>query len=418
MANDIARRLAIYWVLFSLLLCGGAEARLPEYEEPIRAVYLIRHGEYDQEDERDPDVGRALVGLGYAQARLIAARLVETGTVFTSIQASTMTRARQTGEVVAACFPGLELALHRDIRECTPTTRRQDIMAREDPAEVAACEANLAAAWDRIFRHAGGTDAHDIVVCHGNVIRWFVTRALEVDNEAWLGMSIANCSLTVIQVKPDGSCKLVAYADAGHIPPGMQTYPGTTVEDDHEWWNLNLPHEFAVADVTMTLRYYPDGWPGSNYTATIEGDGQANVLGVLVDTHRDPDSGRFIHHPGQGADRLPVNETTRIEASDVENLLTAFITHDFINMPDSYGEGPNLTITNGVARVGLSMIIDAPSTSVTLQTGKYSKTVTAVSRPPHRFKSLVESFKETLGGICPVEPVYTFNNGHSCPKQM
>ncbi len=243
MANDIARRLAIYWVLFSLLLCGGAEARLPEYEEPIRAVYLIRHGEYDQEDERDPDVGRALVGLGYAQARLIAARLVETGTVFTSIQASTMTRARQTGEVVAACFPGLELALHRDIRECTPTTRRQDIMAREDPAEVAACEANLAAAWDRIFRHAGGTDAHDIVVCHGNVIRWFVTRALEVDNEAWLGMSIANCSLTVIQVKPDGSCKLVAFADAGHIPPDMQTYPGTSVAGDHEIWNHHLPVE-------------------------------------------------------------------------------------------------------------------------------------------------------------------------------
>ncbi|MBU0741978.1 histidine phosphatase family protein [bacterium] len=224
-------------MLLSLLPCGPAGARLPEYDEPIRAVYLIRHGEYDQDDERDPDVGRGLVGLGFAQARLVADRLEAMGVTFTSLQASTMTRARETGEVIATRFPGLALDLHRDIRECTPTTRRLDIMEREDPLEVAACEDSLAVAWGRIFAPAGDVDAHDIVVCHGNVIRWFVTRALAVDTEAWLGMSIANCSLTVIQVKRDGSCKLVAFADAGHIPPRMQTYPGTTAEnaDSPDW---------------------------------------------------------------------------------------------------------------------------------------------------------------------------------------
>jgi len=224
-------------LLAAVVLSGTADARVPVYEEPIRNVYLIRHGEYDQEDERDPDVGRGLVGLGIAQARLVAGRLVGDGTAFTSLQASTMTRARETAKVIAARFPELELVLHRDIRECTPATRRADIMAREAPDEIAACEANLAAAWARIFRPAGDADAHDIVVCHGNVIRWFVTRALEVDTEAWLGMSIANCSLTVIQVKPDGSCKVVAFADAGHLPAHMRTYPGTPLEnaDGLDW---------------------------------------------------------------------------------------------------------------------------------------------------------------------------------------
>ena len=238
MTNHIAGQLErIGWLcalgvmLLSLLPWSPANARLPEYDEPIRNVYLIRHGEYDQDDERDPDVGRGLVGLGYAQARLIADRLATTGETFTSLEASTMTRARETAEVIAARLPDLDLALYRDIRECTPTTRRLDIMEREDPLEVAACEDSLAVAWNRIFTPADDADAHDIVICHGNVIRWFVTRALDVDTEAWLGMSIANCSLTVIQVKPDGSCKLVAYADAGHIPPRMQTYPGTTVEN-------------------------------------------------------------------------------------------------------------------------------------------------------------------------------------------
>jgi hypothetical protein len=37
-------------------------------------------------------------------------------------------------------------------------------------------------------------------------------------------MTIANCSLTVIQVKPDGSMRLVSYDDVGHIPPAQQTY--------------------------------------------------------------------------------------------------------------------------------------------------------------------------------------------------
>jgi len=212
-----------------------ATARFPTYEEPIRHLYLIRHGEYDQDDERDPDVGRHLLGLGHAQARLVADRLAAMNIEFTSIQASTMSRARETGEIVATRFPALELTLHRDIRECLPTTRRLDIMADESPEDVAECEANLNAAWDRLFTPAVGVDAHDIVLCHGNVIRWFVTRALAVDTEAWLGMSIANCSLTVIQVKPDGSCKLVSYGDMGHIPPHMQTYPGTSVENADNW---------------------------------------------------------------------------------------------------------------------------------------------------------------------------------------
>ena len=50
---------------------------------------------------------------------------------------------------------------------------------------------------------------------------------LEVDTEAWLQMSIANCSITVVQVRTDGSMKLIAFADSGHIPYSMTTYPGT-----------------------------------------------------------------------------------------------------------------------------------------------------------------------------------------------
>jgi len=216
-------------VLLTLLVAVPAVAVLPDYDESVRTIILIRHGEYEHDEDCDEDEGCGLVTLGRQQARLVGDRLKAMPIVFTSIQASAMTRARQTGEIIAERFPDLELVIQRDIRECTPATRRQDIMAELEPGEAAACETNLEAAWQRIFVPATGKNEYDIVVCHGNVIRWFATRVLEVDPLAWLGMSIANCSLTVVQVRADGSKKLVAFADSGHIPYSMTTYPGVEV---------------------------------------------------------------------------------------------------------------------------------------------------------------------------------------------
>jgi len=220
-------RLILMCVLFLLLASVPAGAVLPDRDEPVRTVFLIRHGEYEHDEDCDEDTGCGLVALGRQQARLTADRLKAMPIVFTSIQASEMTRARQTGEIILEAFPDLELVLHRDIRECTPSTWREDIMTDMEPGEAEECEANLEAAWARIFVPAVGANEYDIVVCHGNVIRWFVTRVLKVDPLAWLQMSIANCSLTVVQVRSDGSVKLIAFADSGHIPYSMTTYPGT-----------------------------------------------------------------------------------------------------------------------------------------------------------------------------------------------
>ena len=220
------RRTTFILVLLSLLLAVPVFAVLPDRDEPVRTIILIRHGEYEHDEDCDEDVGCGLVVLGRQQARLAGDRLKAMPIAFTSIQASAMTRARQTGEIIAERFPGLDLVLERDIRECTPSTRREDIMADLKQGEAAECEANLEAAWQRIFVPASDANEYDIVVCHGNVIRWFATKVLEVDPLAWLGMSVANCSLTVVQVRADGSKKLIAFADSGHIPYSMTTYPG------------------------------------------------------------------------------------------------------------------------------------------------------------------------------------------------
>ena len=211
---------------------AGWSADEAKKSDGVRTIYLIRHGEYDSDDESDPTVGKALVPLGVAQARLVGARLRGMPVTFTSLHSSTMTRARQTAVVIGEEFPDLQLQSSALISECTPPTRRKDIMEGETPEDLDACTRQLEKAYPIFFAPSPDADRHDIVVCHGNVIRYFVTRALGIDTEAWLGMSIANCSLTVITVEADGLMKLLSYSDSGHIPPNLttRTAPGRPVD--------------------------------------------------------------------------------------------------------------------------------------------------------------------------------------------
>jgi serine/threonine-protein phosphatase PGAM5 len=192
----------------------------------IRTLYLVRHGDYDSEDKRDDMIGKALVPLGREQAQLVAQRLAALPLRFDALYASPMTRARQTAEIVHAALPALAAQSAPEIAECTPPTRRMDIMRDLAPGEAETCQERLDAAYAHFVQPAGDADRNEILVCHGNVIRYFVCRALGVDPTAWLGMTIANCSLTVLQVKPDGSARLVSFDDVGHIPVDKQTYTG------------------------------------------------------------------------------------------------------------------------------------------------------------------------------------------------
>jgi serine/threonine-protein phosphatase PGAM5 len=214
-------------IVFAIVLAGVLAAHLPsawaDEKGGVHTLYLVRHGYYDWEEDADPDVGKALVPLGVAQARLTAARLRAMPVDFTALFSSTMTRARQTAFVIHKDFPDLEHQQTRILRECTPTTWREDVMAEVEPGEVEACEAQLEKAFAEFFTPSPDADRHDSVVCHGNVIRYLVTRALNVEPKAWLGMSVGNCSITVIRIRADGAIKVLGVGDVGHIPPNLQT---------------------------------------------------------------------------------------------------------------------------------------------------------------------------------------------------
>jgi serine/threonine-protein phosphatase PGAM5 len=213
----------ISFFFLSSAFCQNFESN----KKGTRTIYLVRHGDYNQTDEQDEFIGNELTPLGIAQARLLASRFKAMPVQFTSLTSSTMTRARQTAMILNQEFPMVQLKQDELICECTPPSWRKDVMAGVDTTEKEKCVENLEKAFKEFFVPSPDeNDRNDIVVCHGNVIRYFVTKVLKVDPMSWLQMSITNCSLTIIRIMPDGIMKLDTFSDYGHIPENMRTFTG------------------------------------------------------------------------------------------------------------------------------------------------------------------------------------------------
>ena len=208
--------------LLLFLLFGPAHAAEPPLPA-ARTIVLVRHGNYVDDADADPRLGPHLSPIGVAQAHLAGARLAGMPTRFDALYASPLQRARDTAAVVAEDFPGRHFEVVDDLAECTPPTRRAEIMAQEKPENLASCQAQLERVFARFFHPAAGHEETDLLVCHGNVIRYLVTRALGVDTKAWLEMSPGHASITRIRVEADGRFKVISVGDVGHLPPNLLT---------------------------------------------------------------------------------------------------------------------------------------------------------------------------------------------------
>lgn len=221
----ILKFIIYFFMLFTSIITSEVLAQSDS--KGIRTIYLIRHGDYAPQDDSIPDSLNVLTSLGIAQARLVSTRLKSMNINFNSLISSTMTRAKQTSQVIINDFSEIIFEQSDLIRECTPPTWREDIMAETNTLEVEECVNNLEQAFQKYFIPSPDIkDRNDIIVCHGNVIRYFVTKILKVDTMSWLQMSISNCSLTIIRILPDGNMKLDAFSDYGHIPENMRTFTG------------------------------------------------------------------------------------------------------------------------------------------------------------------------------------------------
>lgn len=207
----------LWW--FLVATAHAADAPPPA----ARIIVLVRHGNYVDDPSADARLGPALSPIGVAQAHLAGARLAAMPLRFDALYTSPMQRAHDTAAVIGMAFPGRRFVVVDDLAECTPPTRRTEVTKDETRADMAACKARLDRVFDTYFKPAAGGERTELFVCHGNVIRYLVTRALGVDTTAWLEMSVGHASITTIRVEADGRFKVIGVGDVGHIPPNLRT---------------------------------------------------------------------------------------------------------------------------------------------------------------------------------------------------
>jgi len=180
-----------------------------------RKVYLVRHGEYDWNDQPAPTKG--LTTLGREQAQLTAQRLssVPAGAVYSS----DLARAIETAELICSALGNVPYEQDRELRECLLPS---PAVSLKWPAErLEEGERQAESAFVKYVRPSD-TDTRDIIVSHGNMIRYVTARVLGVSS-SWCRMRTLNCGITEIDVESDGTMWVVSYNDVGHLPDRLIT---------------------------------------------------------------------------------------------------------------------------------------------------------------------------------------------------
>jgi len=196
-------------------------------------LYLIRHGQYQVlgdsfyrseweqwvEDLIKKDGG--LTEDGIKQAKLIAKRL--SAYPIDIIYSSILPRAIETAKYIAESYTAKKLSIEQvaDLLECSPWVSKEiseqhgDVMTKE---EIESHRQHADNTFEKFFKpHTGDVDWHEVLVCHGDLIRYLVTKIIETKTDYWIKLKVYNCGLSIIEIKEDGSMFLRALNDHGHL---------------------------------------------------------------------------------------------------------------------------------------------------------------------------------------------------------
>lgn len=180
----------------------------------IRKIYLIRHGEYDWQDKESTD----LTDIGVRQAELTAQRIAQLSV--SRIYSSDLPRAVQTAEIIRNALGDVPYVKDPGLRECY----LEGLSSRKVPFElIKAGERQADAAFTKYFRPVYDADDVEIVVSHGNLIRYLISRVLGRPRESSIRMRTLNCGISEVQVEKDGQIWVMSYNDVGHLPPNLVT---------------------------------------------------------------------------------------------------------------------------------------------------------------------------------------------------
>lgn len=187
---------------------------------PTRTIYLVRHGQYLAADAEGSS-GECLTKLGRQQAARIGRRLREVN--FDAMYNSTMPRAVETADIIAEFLPQVRRTATPTLREGLPSVAAHfEARFRPPRAKVTETRRRMDGAFERFVRPSP-KDRNELVVAHGNIIRYFMRKTLGDAEGRWWQMDIIQCSLSIIRVTSERRV-IVSYNDVGHLPLKMRTH--------------------------------------------------------------------------------------------------------------------------------------------------------------------------------------------------
>ncbi|XP_046839421.1 serine/threonine-protein phosphatase PGAM5, mitochondrial-like isoform X2 [Xenia sp. Carnegie-2017] len=190
-----------------------------------RHLVFVRHGEYDnaKKDKRLTDKGRQQAIKTGERLKFFPQNTDINGKI-DKIVISSMTRAKETGELIRKSLPDVPYEYCDFLTEGAPCIPEPPVWRADK--QIFQDSARIESAF-RKYVHRADVDQSketiEVYVCHANVIRYFVCRALQFPPEGWLRLSTGHCGLTWLTIKPNGNVILRTFGDVGHLPPNLTT---------------------------------------------------------------------------------------------------------------------------------------------------------------------------------------------------
>lgn len=84
----------------------------------------------------------------------------------------------------------------------------------------------MEAAFRRYFHRASPEqkkDSYEVLVCHANIIRYLLLRALQLPPQAWNSFALPHCGVSIICINPVGEVFLFSFGDVGFFPKNKRS---------------------------------------------------------------------------------------------------------------------------------------------------------------------------------------------------